>query len=238
MPVGSTLGAQCVLLPSDFNVYCNVIPSNSKDSQFVNYPPLPFRQADNVIDQYTKKIEDANLLQILSKLNISFDDAHDIELKTHDQANNSDWFIYRQNRFTASQCNKLGVKTPKTARGLKPLAHNIVNGDKKQLSNNIIQQKLAYGRYYEPIAIQSYEKYMKIKGHVLVVEPCGLVIDNVNYVLGATPDGKVFINGEFGIIEVKCSEQYRDVDPKDICFIAKKPMHNIYKDGKIKINIL
>ena len=74
---------------------------------------------------------------------------------------------------------------------------------------------MAYGRYYEPIVIQSYEQYMKIKGHVV------LFLDNVNYVLGATPDGKVFTNGEFGIIEVKCSEQYRDDDPKHICFIAK-----------------
>ena len=34
--------------------------------------------------------------------------------------------------------------------------------------------------------------------------------------LGATPDGKVVFDGEFGIIEVKCSEEYGNVDPKDI----------------------
>ena len=60
---------------------------------------------------------------------------------------------------------------------------------------------------------------MKIKVHVLVVEPCDLVLDNVNYVLGATHDGNVFTNGEFRIIELKCSEQY--------LLHFKKPMLNI-----------
>lgn len=51
------------------------------------------------------------------------------------------------------------------------------------------------------------------------VEPCGLVIDPENFVLGASPDGKVTHNGTFGIVEVKCSEEYKDIDPKDICYI-------------------
>ena len=87
------------------------------------------------------------------------------------------------------------------------LAHNIIYGNEKQKSNKIIQFKLSYGRYYEPIAIKHYESYTKLKGHKAVVEPCGLAINSENFILGATPDGKVVFDGEFGIIEVKCSEK-------------------------------
>ena len=48
-------------------------------------------------------------------------------------------------------------------------------------------------------------------------------MDNNNFVLGATPDGKVVVDGEFGLLEVKCSEVYKNTDPKDICFISKNP---------------
>ena len=31
------------------------------------------------------------------------------------------------------------------------------------------------------------------------------------------------MDGEFGLLEVKCSEEYKNIDPKDICFISKNP---------------
>ena len=61
----------------------------------------------------------------------------------------------------------------------------------------------------EPILIKNYETHTKLKGHKAVVEPCGLVINSVVF------------DGELGIIEVKCSEEYSSVDLKDIYFISK-----------------
>ena len=90
-----------------------------------------------------------------------------------------------------------------------------------QKSNKIIQLKLSYGRYHEPIAIKHYESYAKLKGKKTVVEPCGLAIHSENVILGATTYGKVVFDGEFDIIEFKCSEEYSNVDSKDICFIFK-----------------
>ena len=55
------------------------------------------------------------------------------------------------------------------------------------------------------------------------MEPCGLVIDEQNYVLGASPDGKVSLNYSYGILEVKYSEEYKNVDAKDVCFVSKNP---------------
>ena len=74
--------------------------------------------------------------------------------------------------------------------------------------------------------MNQYENLMKVSDRKIMVESCGLVIDHKNYVLAATPDGKVTdLNAEniYGILEVKCSEEYRDVDPKDVCFVAKEP---------------
>ena len=83
-----------------------------------------------------------------------------------------------------------------------------------------MQFKLSYGLCHEPISIK-HESYAKLKGNKTVVEPCGLVIDSENVILGAAPDGKVVFDGEFCIIEFKCSDEYSNVDPKDICFISK-----------------
>lgn len=83
--------------------------------------------------------------------------------------------------------------------------------------------KMRYGKFFEPIAIQAYEKFMHLSGWKISVDQCGLVIDSQNFVLGATPDGKVFDGASFGILEVKCSEHYKDIDPKDVCSISKEP---------------
>ena len=44
-----------------------------------------------------------------------------------------------------------------------------------------------------------------------------------NFVLGATPDGKVVVDDEFGLLELKYSKKYKNIDPKDICRISKNP---------------
>ena len=51
-----------------------------------------------------------------------------------------------------------------------------------------------HGKFYEPIEISNYEKCFKSNGYDIKVEPCGLVTDEQNYVLGPTPDGKVSFN--------------------------------------------
>ena len=98
----------------------------------------------------------------------------------------------------------------------------------------VLQHKLAYGHYYEPITIKHYENSSRLSGYEVVVEPCGFVIDKNNFVLGATPDDKVVVDGEFGFSEVKCSEEYKNIDPKDICFISKNPPF-LYSETSCKI---
>ena len=146
---------------------------------------------------------------------------------------------HRKYRFTVSLCNKIGDTSPKTPKGLKTLAQNIVHGNEKKRKNSVLQYKLAYGRYYEPIVIKHYENYLRLSGYEIVVELCGFVIDKNNFVLGAIPDGKVVVGGEFGLLEVmfRGIEEYKNIDPKDICFISKNPPF-LYSEtsGKILVN--
>ena len=57
---------------------------------------------------------------------------------------------------------------------------------------------------------------------------------------GATPDAKITDTNAtslFGIAEVKCTEEYKDIDPKDICYISKEYCLSYDTDtGKITLN--
>lgn len=236
MPIGSTLSLQCSLMPPNFVVYCEIKNTPQvKENQYV-YPPFPFVRNSDVISEEISKINAENKVLLLSALESDIAATSVIEEQTRNQASSQDWFKFRENRFTASLVNRLGSNGPKTEKGFKTLAHNMIFGNKKDAKNKILQYKLSYGKYYEPIAIRNYEKFMKLQGHSINIESCGLVIDPVNFIFGATPDGKVICNGEYGILEVKCSEEYKNLDPQDICILSKNPSI-ISTEGQLKINI-
>ncbi|XP_066925269.1 uncharacterized protein [Clytia hemisphaerica] len=225
VPVGSLLSYQCPLMPPDFNVYCSIerIPCDF-DVNFL-YPKFPFHEIPNKMSEwehtYVHSIE-MKKIELLEKLKSSAKDTRKIEESTREQASDPNWFKYRQHRFTASLCNKLtGSSAPKTDRGLTTLARNIV---KPKEINNFVKAKMDHGKYYEPVAIKHYEQFMKLSGFKISVESSGLVLDEENYVLGATPDGKVICDAELGILEVKCPEQFKEIDPKMICNISPNPL--------------
>ena len=91
-------------------------------------------------------------------------------------------------------------------------------------TNAFVKKKLDHGIYYEPFAISCYENYMKTKKRPLTVLNCGLRISSENSILAATPDGRVIDPEEkanpFGILEVKCLEEYKDYDPADAATIV------------------
>ena len=165
------------------------------------YPKYPFTNTEMKLKTFINNISDIRKLKLLESLKIENETVNSIENKTKEQANCPEWFK-RKNRFTASICNKLN--SVKTNRGLSTLAHNIVF--ERFTKKNTLERKMDHGKFYEPIAISYYEKYFKSHGYDIKVEPCGLVIDEQNYVLAASPDGKVILHDSYGILEVKCSE--------------------------------
>ena len=190
---------------------------------------------ENNIQSYIGKIKDGSKMSILNKLKLNKEEVISIESSIRNQHNDPQWLKHRKNRFTASLCNRLGRNGPKTSDGFKTLVHNIIPDNDKQKSNKIKQLKLTYGCYHELIGINHHKSYAKLKAHKTVVEPCGLVINSENYILGATPDSKVVFDWKFGIIEVKYSDEYSNVDPKNICFISKG-FSLVFDDVAEKIN--
>ena len=140
MPVGSVLSYQCSLIPADFNIYSNLPTVNECDFNYLQFPDFPFSNTKNNIQSYTDKIKDASKMSILNKLKLNNDEVISIESSTRNQANDPEWFKHRQNRFTASLCNRLGSNGPKTSKGFKTPPHNI-HGNEKQKSNKITQFK-------------------------------------------------------------------------------------------------
>ena len=182
---------------------------------------------------FIDNISDIRKLKLLEFLKIDNGAVNSIENQTKEQVNCPNWFKQRKHRFAAPICNK--SCSTKTNRGLSTLAHNIVL-ERFNKNNNTLEKRMDHGKFYEPIAISNYEKYFKSNGYDIKVEPCGLLIDGKNYVLGATPNAKVSFNDSYGILEVKCSEEYKNVDPKDVCFISKNLWIRYCKNSK-KITI-
>ena len=99
--------------------------------------------------------------------------------------------------------------------------------------NNTLERKMVHGEFYEPIAISYCENMLNPMVMILKWSlVCCLVIDEQNYVLGALPDDKVSLNDSYGILEVKCNEEYKNVDQKDVCFISKNPCIRYWKNSK------
>ena len=234
MPVGSIIATQCATIPPDFKFYSTVSSSPNTNAAIFQYPPFPMHSNDDFIS------EDIALLppdkhDFLNHLKIDSHTVNQIERNTVEQTNSKEWFLKRKHRFTASINYKLRIKNPKTDRGFISLAKSIVTPEKP---SNILQMKLDHGKFYEPIAIQLYERYMTSINHNIQYEKCGLVVDHINFILGASPDGKVIDCTErfmYGILEVKCSEEYKDFDPKSYVHIAKNPCLEL--DGSDKLSL-
>ena len=224
MSLGSLLSLHLPLIPPNFNIYCSVDLSVTPAVGFYIYPPFPCNDSENKMNPYLKNIS-VEKKQFLEDLRISRDD---VEQRTRMQVDEPEWFDLRKHRLTTSLNKKLC--NVKTERGFNTLAKNIAT---KPNPSKFLQYKLNFGRYHDilplHIALQQYEKFMKSKQHHIQVENIGLVIDYENYILGATPDGKVVDPTEiypYGIIEIKCSEEYKNNDPLDICLFSRKDNFN------------
>ena len=178
------------------------------------------------MENYVSDVTEQKELQVLEALKVNSEEVEKAEESTRDQASHANWYHLREKRFTASLNDKLRQRNPKTTRGFQSFAKSLVFGNEKQKKDKVLQVKLSHGRYHEPIALEKYTTYMRmVLSRNILIENCGFVIDKNNYVMGATPDAKITDTSAtslFGIAEVKCTEEYKDIDPKDICYISNE----------------
>ena len=225
MPLGSPLSFQLSYLPHGFTVYCtrnlHAFATASQDKKF---PDFPLAVIENVTSEFVSKLISQSQIDLIESLRVCKDEVNFIEQRTVGQYTCSEWESLRRNRFTASMCIQL--KEKKTERGFPTLAKLFSSPNKgKDVTNTIVHEKLEHGKYYEEEARQLYLSFHRSKGYYINIQSSGFVIDHVNFVLGASPDGKIIdpnVKDSFGLLEIKCPAEYKDCDPRDACLIAKK----------------
>jgi len=121
---------------------------------FVDFPSFPIIENCSCIDKHMQHLSTTKQT-FLDQLRVTASQIHMIEVETREQAKNPEWFKQRVNRFTASKNNTYRNKNPKTVKGFESLAKSIIHGITNKTS--ILEYKLNYGKYYEPIAVQKYE---------------------------------------------------------------------------------
>lgn len=136
--------------------------------------------------QITSKFNNLNALFGTSK-----QDAIELEKKTVAQASSAQWFEARRNRITASQF----AKVCKRKKEINPkFVDNIFS------NASFTSEATSYGKSHENIAKQVYME----KNHGHHIHDCGIIVNPSYSYLAATPDGKICLNGETGILEIKC----------------------------------
>ena len=223
MPLGSPVAFHFAHLPHGFKVYTTIDAQDAPQTAeaTIGYPLLPITPVESYIDECVCNVADEKQIAVLDSLKVSSEKSNEIEAATIDHQKNRLWMTERRLRFTASKCNDLiRMKTPVS---FQRLAEKLLQHDVDQ-PNTYVRRKLDHGIYYEPFALTAYENYMKLNNRPVTVSNCGLWISPENFTFAATPDGKVSDNQErnsFGIIEVKCPEEYKEFDPADAAVAVK-----------------
>lgn len=207
--IGSPLSYQLLPVERSFKILTNIpqIVSTSLESYSdISLCKLPF----NSIPWVSKWTLDQNEIDFLSKLEISYNEATNIESKTISQRENKLWKDARKFRITSSMCHKIFIRQ----RNFETLVKQFL--EKRDLSK---VDSIKHGIINEDIA---YEKYIHIMNFKLFQNICirktGIVIQPNLHWLGASPDGLVLIPSEksFGLIEIKCPYSKRNVNVENI----------------------
>lgn len=121
-----------------------------------------------------------------------------IERDTVDQAKSEKWHVTRRLLLTAS--NFKDVCKSQIDKTKNDVVRKIL-----YQSHNNMHPAMLYGRNNESNALDRLEEHLKI-----LIEPCGLFIDDTILGLGASPDGLI---GQEGIVEIKCPYTLKDTEP-------------------------
>ena len=206
--VGSTLSHQLALSEGDFHVSCDTSATDSvTDGSDLNLClPITVVPFVNLADYRLSNEEE----KVISDLDISRDDAHELEAKTVGQANNTLWKDSRLNRLTASNFGLICKRRVVTEKFTKSVLTEV-----NDLSH---VPAIKYGRENETRARERYTKYMANAGYNIKVLQSGLVVNPSFPWLGASPDGKIIDSkAGLGLLEIKCPMSFRDIDPLDAC---------------------
>ena len=154
------------------------------------------------------------IIEFKKSLNVTMQQAREIESKTRSQRHSPEWFAARRHRITASVFGLIHHRKPDTPPDA--LVVNLL--EQRQVTSPAIQ----WGIEHESEALKAYEKHQHKTGHAeLTVCPVGFHVSTSHPFLGASPDGGVYdpsnIGEPYGFAEVKCPFKHRNSTPEQAC---------------------
>ena len=180
------------------------------------YIPKPVSKAfPTVLTEFRdEKLITANFGELLVKCNeikleVSAEQAKEVESATRDQAKSKVWYRFRTGRITASK-----VKTVCKTKMASP-AQSLIKSICYPESSKFSTEATRWGCDHEKAAVNQFVEHMKPFHEDLTVVESGLIINPKYPHLGASPDGVVSCNccGTF-VLEVKCHHCSRN---KKLC---------------------
>ncbi|KAM7313309.1 uncharacterized protein ISCGN_003184 [Ixodes scapularis] len=202
-PAGSPMSYQQAQLPAGFTTWMsdNIVMGAGT----ISLIPVPsfFNRASQPTFPGGLSAQE---LSILTEIQLSPEEARDLERNTRQQRHSQRWKKARLNRLTASRFGCVITRKEWTEKGLKNLI------EPKDLTR---VRAVQYGIRNESMAKDRYVAVMKNYGHNVSIQPNGLFVDPSCPWLGATPDGLVYDPEElsYGILEVKCPHSLKDSEP-------------------------
>ncbi|XP_077508009.1 uncharacterized protein LOC144119201 [Amblyomma americanum] len=169
-------------------------------------PPCNKKAIEDTDDLWSEPsaTEVQSYMQTLKPL--SREERHDICEETVAQAANK-WHAARVGRLTASLFKRI-------CRCTKP------DGLLKELlypCNRATSEAIAYGREHEADAVEAYVKLQHAKDLSVAVQETGLHVHNQYPFIAASPDRIVVLDGEEGLLEVKCPFSKKGMACEEAC---------------------
>ena len=200
------------------SVFLHIL-SNSSDDESEELIPLTMQQLAEKAKCGDKNNKETSVELIKSYHNSSI--IANTEERTREQADNSEWFKYRTGRITASLFSSVNHFK---------FGDNLENYITKKIYNTdgitFKTKAMEFGTTHEPIARQMYFRKYKAEHKNAHLSTCGLFVSKKTPYIGASPDGVVSCKccGK-GIIEIKCSDLYKDKTPYEACLLSQNKYH-------------
>ena len=147
-----------------------------------------------------------------TKVNVTVEEANEIERETRDQYASDSWERERRMRITASRVGTLAKKkkTTKRSKKVEEMLYNKFRGS----------QATRYGTLMEDTSRIEYQTYQNERGHTPRTIRTGLVISSENPWLAASPDDQVHdmeSSLSWGLAEYKNPFSVRNMTLEEAC---------------------
>ena len=241
--LSSTGQMECAAVPAQdsvFTVLCSPLPvphcAAVTTSKLPPGPP-PFPLNGEQLEQWAALPNNLTPKQLgyVKLLVVTYEEARKLEVETQQQAECPKWYELRFPRLTASSFGNICSKMAKPRAKPELVARDLLQ---PKPPSSFTDRMFKWGRENENIAVQVYRSIPQ-RSHVVLFE-CGIFISPEDPYLAATPDRVCYDATEtipWGIIEVKCPYNARDMTAAEAAKKIKNFMSTLKEDGTLALKV-